>query len=78
MSKEKEAGESLGQDACNLCEKEGHYKKDCPDFLKWLMRKGIDEITFVDQMLCADFSMKSWSIDSRATAHVANSMQGLI
>jgi hypothetical protein len=23
-------------------------KKECPDFVKWLMKKVIDEITFVD------------------------------
>jgi hypothetical protein len=40
------------------------------------MKKGIDEITFFDEMLYVDFSIKSWWIDSGATAHVANSMQG--
>jgi hypothetical protein len=30
------------QNACHFCEKESHYKKDYPDFLKWMMKKGID------------------------------------
>jgi hypothetical protein len=77
-SKDKEKEDSSGQDTCNFCGKEGHYKKDSPDFFKWLMKKGIDEITFFDEMLYVDFSIKSWWIDSGATAHVANSMQGLI
>jgi hypothetical protein len=41
------------------------------------MKKGIDKITFVDEMVYVDFSIKSWWIDSGATAHVANSMHGL-
>jgi hypothetical protein len=75
--KENEVGESSGQDACNFCGKEGQYKKDYADFLKWLIKKGIDEITFVDEILYVDFSIKPWWIDSGAIAHVANSMQGL-
>ena len=39
------------------------------------MKKGTDEITFVDEMLYVDYSSTSWWIDSGATSHVANSMQ---
>ena len=39
------------------------------------MKKGTDEITFVDEMLYVDYSTTSWWIDSGATSHVANSMQ---
>jgi hypothetical protein len=42
-----------------------------------MMKKGTDEITFIDEMLYTDFSCTSWWIDSGATAHVANSMQRL-
>ncbi|XP_039834581.1 uncharacterized protein LOC120695378 [Panicum virgatum] len=29
------------QDQCLKCKKRGHYKRDCPEFLKELLRKGI-------------------------------------
>jgi hypothetical protein len=66
---EKEIRQSSRQNVCHYSEKEGHSKVDCRYFLKWLMNKSIDEITFVD--LYADFSTKSWWIDSGATAHLS-------
>jgi transposase InsO family protein len=77
--KEKDNGQSSEptDNVCFFCKKEGHYRKDCHEYLKWMMKKGTDEITFVDEMLYTDFSCTSWWIDSGATAHVANSMQGL-
>jgi hypothetical protein len=77
--KEKDNGQSSEptDNVCFFCKKEGHYRKDCHEYLKWMMKKGTDEITFVDEILYTDFSCTSWWIDSGATAHVANSMQGL-
>jgi hypothetical protein len=60
---ENEVRQCSGQNVCHFCKKEGHYKKDYPDFLKWLMKKGIDKINFADEMLYVDFSIKSWWID---------------
>ena len=57
------------------CKKKGHYKRDCPDFLKSLLRRSKDEITFVDEYLYLDYSVNTWWIDSGATVHVANSLQ---
>jgi hypothetical protein len=39
---EKEVGKFSRLNVCHICEKESHYKKDRLDFLKWLMKKGID------------------------------------
>ena len=58
------------------CKKKGLYKRDCPDFLKSLLRRSKDEITFVDESLYLDYSVNTWWIDSGATVHVANSLQG--
>ena len=62
-------------DTCLHCKKKGHYKRDCPDFLKSLLRKSKDEITFVDESLYLDYSVNIWWIDSSTTMHVANSLQ---
>jgi hypothetical protein len=42
-----------------------------------MLKKGTDEITFVDESFYANFSSASWWIDSGATSHVSNFMQGL-
>ena len=55
--------------------KKGHYKRDCPDFLKSLLKRSKNEITFVDESLYLDYSANTWWIDSSATVHVANSLQ---
>jgi hypothetical protein len=39
--------------------------------------KGEDIITFVDESLYLSYSKSTWWIDSGATTHVANSMQGM-
>ena len=64
------------QDQCLKCKKRGHYKRDCPEFLKELLRKGEDTITFVDESLYLSYDKSTWWIDSGATTHVANSLQG--
>jgi hypothetical protein len=54
------------KDQCKHCFKKGHYKRDCLDFLKSLLKRGDEFITFVDESLYLG-----------ATTHVANSLQGL-
>jgi hypothetical protein len=46
--------------------------------LKHLNKTGEDHVTFVDESLYLSYAKSTWWIDSGATIHVANSMQGLI
>jgi hypothetical protein len=67
----------IEKDQCMWCHKTGHYKKDCPDFLRHLIKKGEDVITFIDETLYVSYSKSTWWIDSGATVHVANSLQSI-
>jgi hypothetical protein len=66
---------------CRHCKQEGHYMRDCVEFLKWLnicgKNKCKDLITSIDESLYLDYSSCTWWIDSGATIHVVNSLQGL-
>jgi hypothetical protein len=55
--------------------------RDCVEFLKWLNLRGKnkckDLIISIDESLYLDYSSCTWWIDSGATIHVVNSLQGL-
>ena len=40
------------------------------------MKTGEDHITFIDESLYSSYTKSTWLIDSGATVHVANSLQG--
>jgi hypothetical protein len=65
----------VDKDTCKWCKKKGHYQKDCPDFLKHLIKKGEDIITFEDESLYISYLKSTWWVDSGAIIHVANSLQ---
>ena len=66
----------VDNDTYRWCHKTRHYQKDCLEFLKHLIRKYEDIITFVDESLYLSYAKSTWWIDSGATIHVANSLQG--
>jgi hypothetical protein len=68
---------AVNKDQCLYRKKEGHYKKDCPEFLKMIMtKKGENIITFINESLYVQYLKSTWWINSGATVHVANSLQG--
>jgi hypothetical protein len=69
----------VNKDQCLYCKKEGHYKKDYPEFLKMIMAKKYENIiTFINESLYVQYSKSTWWIDSGTTVHVANSLQGFL
>ena len=44
--------------------------------MKWINKKGTNVITFVDESLYVNYATNTWWVDSGATIHVANSLQG--
>jgi hypothetical protein len=59
---------------CRHYKEEGHYMRDCVEFLKWLnicgKNKCKDLITSIDEFLYLDYSSCTWWIDSGATIQV--------
>ncbi|GER47805.1 gag-pol polyprotein [Striga asiatica] len=55
---------------CHKCNKSGHWKVDCP-----LLKKGNSLVNVVETCL-AVVSTRTWCVDTGATDHVCNSLQG--
>src|SRR3989337_3342068 len=68
--------EGKDPDGCHFCGKGGHKQKDCFGFKRWLNNKGTDVITFVEESLYVNCATNTWWIDSGATIHISNSLQG--
>jgi hypothetical protein len=48
---------TVNKDQCLYCKKKGHYKKDCPEFLKMIMaKKGENIITFINESMYVQYS----------------------
>jgi hypothetical protein len=65
---------TVAPNQCLWCKETGHWQKDCPKWMKHILKKGEDIITFVDETLYLSYFKSTWWIDSSATVHVANSM----
>ena len=44
------------KDRCKWCKKHGHYQRDYLDFLKSLLKRGEDFITFIDESLYLSYA----------------------
>ena len=62
---------------CFFCKKNGHMKKGCTKFQKWLEKKGkpISFVCYESNMI--DVIYNIWWIDSGSTIRVSNTLQGM-
>ena len=52
---------TVEKDQCLYCKKTGHYKKDCPDYLKMIMAKKCENIiTFINESLYVQYLKSTW------------------
>jgi hypothetical protein len=62
------------KDTCYFCKKEGHIKKDCQKYIKWLERKG----NLISLVCYESFFVKApnnaWWVDSGSTIYIVNSV----
>src|SRR4051812_3911675 len=60
----------VDKDTCLHYKQKGHYKKDCPTWLKMIMsNRGNNIVSFVNESLYTQFSKSTWWIDSGTTVH---------
>ena len=64
---------------CHFCKKKGHYQKYCLKRKTWLKKKGIFYYDFpIFESNVFEVPSNTRWLDSGATTHVSNVMQGLL
>ena len=64
--------------SCYFCGKKGHVKKDCIKRKAWFENRGINLSFVCYESNLAKVPSNTWWIDSGATTHVTNLMQGFL
>ena len=70
------------EDTCYHCNKIGHWKRNCPEYLAQVRRdrastSGIFIFPVIDISLSCDAVSSNWILDSACPVHICNSLQGL-
>ncbi|KAG8365801.1 hypothetical protein BUALT_Bualt17G0009600 [Buddleja alternifolia] len=65
-------------DNCHFCKREGHYQKDCPKPKAWFEKKGTFNVYVCSESNLSEVPSNTWWLDSGATTHVSNMMQGFL
>lgn len=63
---------------CHFCGKKGHVKKDCNKRKAWFEKKGNNLSLVCYESNLVEVPSNTWWIDSGATTHITNSLQGYL
>ena len=63
---------------CFFCKRTGHFKKDCPKRKAWFEKKGTYYVSVCFESDLIEVPNKAWWLDSGATTHVSDVIQGFL
>ncbi|KAK3002398.1 hypothetical protein RJ639_021497 [Escallonia herrerae] len=63
---------------CHFCKDKGHMRKECHKFREWLEKKGNLSICVCYDSYTIDAPLNTWWVDTGATVHITNSLQGFL
>ncbi|KAK3033128.1 hypothetical protein RJ639_036487 [Escallonia herrerae] len=63
---------------CHFCKDKGHMRKECHKFREWLKKKGNLSICVCYESYTIDAPLNTWWVDTGATVHITNSLQGFL
>ncbi|KAK2988306.1 hypothetical protein RJ640_011977 [Escallonia rubra] len=63
---------------CHFCKDKGHMRKECHKFREWLEKKGNLSICVCYESYTIDAPLNTWWVDTCATVHITNSLQGFL
>ncbi|KAK3015762.1 hypothetical protein RJ639_005496 [Escallonia herrerae] len=63
---------------CHFCKDKGHMRKECHKFREWLEKKGNLSICVYYESYTIDAPLNTWWVDTGATVHITNSLQGFL
>ncbi|KAK3035629.1 hypothetical protein RJ639_033157 [Escallonia herrerae] len=63
---------------CHFCNDKGHMRKECHKFREWLEKKSNLSICVCYESYTIDAPLNTWWVDTDATVHITNSLQGFL
>ena len=63
---------------CYFCKKAGHFKKECPKYVAWRIKKGTLLTLVCSEVNLTSVPSHTWWVDSGATTHVSISLQSCL